>query len=144
MACVDCGCRTSQRPSSPKSSEAPRVVAPWAKLLGRRVRRAGLRAPDNVFGLAWSGAMSAARLDGLLRHLPSGTTEIYLHPATGVYAGSAQGYRYEEELAALVSPEIVAAARDLRLGGFTDFLKSDDGARVTRPSREAGQDRSLS
>ena len=110
----------------------------------RRIRAAGLLVPDNVFGLAWTGAMTKDRLLGLLRNAPDGLSEIYLHPATGAYPGSAQGYRYEEELAALVSPEIVAAARDLRLGGFTDFLKSDDGARVTRPSREAGQDRSLS
>jgi hopanoid biosynthesis associated protein HpnK len=53
-----------------------RCVTPWTKLLAHRVRRAGLRSPDSVFGLAWSGAMSAARLDGLLRHLPVGSTEI--------------------------------------------------------------------
>ena len=36
----------------------PEYVAPWTRLLARRARRAGLRAPDYVFGLAWSGAMS--------------------------------------------------------------------------------------
>ena len=99
------------------------VVAPWAKLLGRRVRRAGLRAPDSVFGLAWSGAMSTARLDGLLRHLPSGTTEIYLHPATrDGFMDCAPGYRYADELAALIDRSVIASARrpDVALGGYAD------------------------
>jgi len=53
-----------------------------------------------VFGLAWSGAMTGARLAGLIRYLPDGVSEIYMHPATGPYPGSAPGYRYGEELAA--------------------------------------------
>ena len=46
----------------------------------------------------------AARLAGLIEHLPEGLSEIYLHPATGPYPGSAPGYRYAEELAALTDP----------------------------------------
>jgi hopanoid biosynthesis associated protein HpnK len=94
-----------------------------ARLLSRRARRAGLRAPDQVFGLAWSGAMSAARVAGLLRHLGSGTTEIYLHPATrDDFAGSAPGYRYADELAALIDPVVCALARrpDVALTGYGD------------------------
>ena len=49
---------------------------------GERKTRAGLLIPDAVFGLAWSGAMTAARLRGLITHLPDGLSEIYLHPAT--------------------------------------------------------------
>jgi hopanoid biosynthesis associated protein HpnK len=99
-------------------------VAPLTRLLASRVRRAGLRSPDCVFGLAWSGAMSAARLDGLLRHLPAGLTEIYLHPATrDSFENCAHGYRYTDELAALIDPYIIALARrpDLALGGYSDF-----------------------
>jgi hypothetical protein len=99
------------------------VVAPWARLLARRVRRAGLRAPDSVFGLAWSGAMSAARLDGLIRHLPSGTTEIYFHPATrDGFTDCAPGYRYADELSALIDKSVIASARrpDVALGGYAD------------------------
>jgi hypothetical protein len=68
--------------------------------------------------------MTKARLLGLLRNLPDGLSEIYLHPATGPFAGASPGYRYREELDALMAPEIVAACRDsaLRLGGFSDFL----------------------
>jgi hopanoid biosynthesis associated protein HpnK len=98
--------------------------APWVALLGHRARRAGLRIADAVFGLAWSGAMTQARLSSLLGRLPEGCTEIYLHPATGNrFAGHAPGYRYADELAALTAPSVLAAARrpDVRLGGYSDF-----------------------
>jgi chitin disaccharide deacetylase len=97
-----------------------RFLARWLWL---RARRAGLRAPDQVFGLAWSGAMSASRVGGLLDHLGSGVTEIYLHPAThDAFAGCAEGYRYAEELAALIDPEIGARARrpGIALTGYCD------------------------
>jgi len=108
----------------PGAAPAPAYVSPWIRLLRRRVRRHGLRATDQVFGLAWSGALSAARLAGLLRQLPTGTTEIYLHPGTrDGFPGSAPGYRYGDELAALTDPDVVALTRrtDLTLGGYADF-----------------------
>jgi hopanoid biosynthesis associated protein HpnK len=96
---------------------------PFAHLLRRRYRAAGLLVPDQVFGLQWSGQMSKQRLSGLIRSLPEGLSEIYLHPATGPYQGAAPGYRYREELEALQSAEVIGASRDnsLRLGGFSDF-----------------------
>jgi chitin disaccharide deacetylase len=99
------------------------VTAPWALFSRARFRAAGLKVPDQVFGLAWSGAMTAARVAGLLENLPDGLSEIYLHPATGPYRGSAPGYRYSEELAALVAPRIVEASRNSAIarGGFADF-----------------------
>jgi len=99
------------------------VTTPWALLSRARFRAAGLKVPDQVFGLAWSGAMTAARVAGLLENLPDGLSEIYLHPATGPYRGSAPGYRYSEELAALVAPRIVEASRNSAIarGGFADF-----------------------
>ena len=100
------------------------LTAPWAALLARRARRAGLQVPDAVFGLAWSGAMTQPRLSGLLRHLPEGSTEIYLHPATsGGFEGHAPGYRYADELAALMAPSAIAAARrpEVALGGYCDL-----------------------
>jgi chitin disaccharide deacetylase len=80
-------------------------------------------APDQVFGLAWPGAMSTPRLDGLLPHLRSGSTEIYLHPATrNDFAGSRPSYRYADELAALIDPGIRALTRrpDAALAGYCD------------------------
>jgi hopanoid biosynthesis associated protein HpnK len=99
------------------------LTAPFARALRARFRRAGISAPDQVFGLAWSGAMTAPRLKGLLEHLPDGLSEIYMHPATGAYAGSAPGYAYTRELQALTDPGMPAiiAAADIRLGGFCDF-----------------------
>ena len=95
-----------------------------AALLRRRVRRAGIRAPDQVFGLRWSGAMTATRLAGLIERLPVGLSEIYLHPATdGDFEGAAKGYGYADELAALTAPAVVRAASQphIRRGGFEDF-----------------------
>ncbi|HET7756838.1 MAG TPA: hopanoid biosynthesis-associated protein HpnK [Steroidobacteraceae bacterium] len=102
------------------------LTAPFALALRRRLSAAGLVAADRLFGLRWSGHMTRARLAGLIRSLPDGLTEIYLHPATGLFPGAAAGYRYREELEALLAPEVIAACRDpsLRLGGFGDFLET--------------------
>ena len=106
-----------------QSSGIAALTAPFARALRGRFRRAGIAAPDQVFGLAWSGAMRAERLAGLLTHLPEGLSEIYMHPATGPYPGSAPGYAYGAELAALTDPRMRALVRagDIRLGGFGDF-----------------------
>ena len=122
----------------PTFSPVTALTRPFALLLRRRLAAAGLAAPDSVFGLRWSGQMTRARLAGLIRHLPEGLSEIYLHPATSAYPGSARGYRYREELEALTAPEVIAAARDagVRLGGFGDFLCG--GAAAARPAAAHG------
>ncbi len=100
------------------------VTEPWARLVRARFRRRGVAVADQVFGLAWSGAMTPARVAGLIRHLPPGLTECYTHPATaGGWEGEAPGYAYAEELEALTSPDVLAAVaeRGATLGGFTDF-----------------------
>lgn len=102
----------------------PALTAPFAALLAKRLRQAGLRVPDRVFGLAWSGAMTADRLEAVLDRLPEGLTEIYTHPATaGGFAGAAVGYRYADELAALTAPRVRAALvrSAARTGGFVDL-----------------------
>ena len=106
-----------------KSSSVVALTAPFARSLRRRFRQAGIASPDQVFGLAWSGAMTNERLTGLIEHLPEGLSEIYMHPATGPYAGSAPGYQYEGELAALTDPALPGrlAAGGIKSGGFCDF-----------------------
>jgi len=102
------------------------IALPWAKLVRRRLRRAGLAVPDQVFGLAWSGALNKHRLCGLLAHLPEGLTEIYAHPATGPYPGSAPGYDYAGELDALTDPlarQLITRER-VALGRFADFTEA--------------------
>jgi len=103
-----------------------RLLHAWARLARARIRRAGMLVPDRVFGLRWSGHMSAERLEGLIRALPPGLAEIYLHPATnGGFAGAAPGYAYGAELAALLSPSVARALSEsgARRGGFADFAQ---------------------
>ncbi|GAA0323305.1 hopanoid biosynthesis-associated protein HpnK [Sphingomonas oligophenolica] len=96
----------------------------WALLVRRRMRAAGMTVPDQVLGLAWSGAIDATRLRGLIDHLPDGLTEIYTHPATDdAYPGHAPGYAYRGELAALLDPLARAAIlrESIAMGCFADF-----------------------
>lgn len=106
--------------------KSPGVVAlttPFARALRARFRKAGIAAPDQVFGLAWSGSLTAPRLKGLLENLPEGLTEIYTHPATGSYPGSAAGYQYAAELSALTQPGLdeLLRCQGIKSGGFGDF-----------------------
>lgn len=97
----------------------------YARRLQRRLRRAGLMVPDQVIGLAWTGAFDTARMRTALDTLPHGLTEIYTHPATAnAYPGSAAGYIYREELAALTDSHAkdTIARKGLRHGNFRDFL----------------------
>jgi hopanoid biosynthesis associated protein HpnK len=127
-----CGIRVPYEPHNTLHAIEPSVklqrdllTAPWAALLRTRVRRHGLLAPRRMFGLAWSGAMTQARMQALLAILPAGATEIYVHPATtNTFAGAAPGYLYAEELSALTAREVIEAARasGARLGGFRELV----------------------
>lgn len=82
----------------------------FARRFASRARAAGLLVPDQVFGLAWTGAMTAARLVALAPRLPPGFTEIYTHPATAdTFVGAAPGYLYRQERDALLAGEVVQA-----------------------------------
>jgi hopanoid biosynthesis associated protein HpnK len=97
------------------------LLAQWTRVLRTQARRAGMTIPDAVFGLAWSGGMTGARLKLLLPRLPAGTIEIYTHPAArNEFVGHAAGYRYVDELAALTDPDCVPLVRASghALGGF--------------------------
>ena len=120
-------------------SASTALTVPFARALRRRLAAANLLIAERTFGLRWSGQMSRARLAGLVRWLPEGVSEIYLHPATGSYPGAAPGYRYREELEALTAPEVIAACREpaVRLGGFGDFLPADTAA-ARAADRHAG------
>lgn len=114
------GLKASRAPTEPRAvidrveptprGLTTRVADIWARRLSARFRRAGVTMADHVFGLAWSGAMTEARVAGLIEHLPEGTSEIYFHPGTeNDFPGAAPGYLYAEELAALTAPEVMAA-----------------------------------
>lgn len=96
----------------------------WAAQLRRRLRRAGVLVNDRCLGLAWSGALDAPRMREAVREAGEGLLEIYCHPATAdTWPGHAAGYRYRDELAALVDPEVGRAlvAGGSRKGAFRDF-----------------------
>jgi hopanoid biosynthesis associated protein HpnK len=104
----------------------------WTRLQAARLRRAGIAAPDQVFGLAWSGAMTLSRLQGLVAHLPKGVTEIYAHPAiSSGFAGAAPGYRYEQEFEALISSDLrrKIAVTGIQHGGFADAPRQRETSR---------------
>ena len=101
------------------------LTEPWARLVRARYRGAGVTMADQVFGLAWSGAMTTARVAGIIERLPWGLSELYVHPATADgFDGAAPGYRYADELAALLSGEVARAVETsgASLGGFADFV----------------------
>jgi len=81
----------------------------WTRQLRWTLHRAGMVTNDQVFGLAWSGAMTEKRVLNLIPHLPEGVSEIYFHPArelTPRLARTMPRYRPAEELQALLSPRI--------------------------------------
>ncbi len=84
----------------------------WTGQLRRAVGRAGCVANDHVFGLAWTGQMTEARMLGLIPHLPDGVSEVYFHPAarrSPALVRAMPDYQHCAELAALVSPAVRAA-----------------------------------
>jgi hopanoid biosynthesis associated protein HpnK len=111
---------------------ANRLIFPWIATMKRRLRRAGLFHNDHLFGVAGSGAMNEGRLLDILRRLPSGVSEIYLHPATqsgGVIAESMNAYRHADELAALLSPRVRAAIDAIQVrGGYADVRGGEPAA----------------
>jgi hopanoid biosynthesis associated protein HpnK len=121
--------RLPWEPGAPLRLAAPgerRGAPAWSPVvtaLRRRLDRAGLARNHQVFGIAWSGAMTEDRLLALLPHLPDGVSEIYGHPAVGAASSFAPGYRHAEELAALVSPRVRRRIEELglRLARYADL-----------------------
>ena len=94
------------------SSRGDRALYRWTRVLRRQARRAGVRVNDHVFGLAWTGHMTAERLLRLAAVLPSGLSEIYFHPATQadeVITRLMPSYEHQAELQALLDPAVAAA-----------------------------------
>jgi len=88
-----------------KTSFADRALYSWTKLLRTQASRAGLATADHVFGIKWSGHMTAPRIAALLKNLPPGSSEIYFHPATARGADLQSlmpDYEHEAELQALL------------------------------------------
>jgi hopanoid biosynthesis associated protein HpnK len=98
-------------------------LQPWLALMRRRMDRADIGYNDHVFGIRYTGAMDEAAMLDILRDLPDGLSELYLHPAAheGLVASMAE-YRHADELAALLSPRVrdTIAERYLLCRGYAD------------------------
>jgi hopanoid biosynthesis associated protein HpnK len=122
------------RRASPDEPYRISAYRPVVAALRRRLRRAGMTSNDQVFGIAWSGAMVEERLFSLLLHLPPGVSEIYCHPATRetpALAAAMPGYCSTEELAALVSRRVRQRVAELGISliGFGDLGSAAGGPR---------------
>ena len=121
------------RKAFPSEHYRSQPYGPTLAALRRRLHRAGMACNDNIFGIAWSGAMTEQRVLRLLPHLPSGTSEIYFHPATETtpaLAAAMPGYRHAEELAALTSSAVRRRIADLSIGlaAYADLTPSPSSA----------------
>lgn len=114
------GLRAMRLPAEPGM---PGWLRPWVALVRRRMDAAGVAHNDRVYGIRRSGAMDEAALLEVLRDLPAGVSEIYLHPAVRDHLVPGMShYRHADELAALVSPRVRAAvaAHAVLCRGFSD------------------------
>lgn len=114
------------RRAVPDEHRAAPFYSFWIGALRRRLKRAGLVVNDHLFGLAWSGQMIETRVQRLLPHLPDGVSEIYFHPAaerSAALVAAMPGYRHDEELAALLSPQVARRIAELGLKpiGYRDL-----------------------
>jgi hopanoid biosynthesis associated protein HpnK len=102
----DHGVHAVRLPNEPPLPGAMRAgaalfLAPWVHLLRRRLRRAGVRSNDFLFGLHDSGRMRTERLLEIVSRLPDGVSEIFFHPGAGTPP--------DAELEALTSSAVAAA-----------------------------------
>jgi hopanoid biosynthesis associated protein HpnK len=105
----------------PHEIGGPVLQNAWCRVM----RATGLPAPDRVVGLRWSGAFTAERVLAALRQIPAGVSEFYFHPATSNdVPGGAPGYRYTDELAALIDPRVIEAVRHIPRGGYAAMLRA--------------------
>ena len=77
------------------------------------IAAAGLRMPDQMFGMHQTGTVTEDYLLHVIATLPPGTSEVYCHPAAVVDDEARRwrpaDYRSDAELAALCSPRVRAA-----------------------------------
>jgi len=114
----DFGLRAVRVPAEPpsvlsacglRSSVGVRALFHWTTNLRRQARWAGLLTNDHCFGITYSGQMTTERLLRLVPLIPDGLSEIYFHPASradATLSALMPDYRQQDELAALLNPEV--------------------------------------
>jgi chitin disaccharide deacetylase len=96
----------------------PFVARPWLAWMRRYLKRANMRHNDVVVGLNSSGQVTQDVVLGALADLPSGISEIYLHPATrrsAHFARQMPDYDPVGEFEALCSTALQARLAELQL-----------------------------
>lgn len=85
---------------------------------GRKLRGAGIRFADHLFGLHQNGNVNEVYLLGLIPRLKSGVTELYCHPSLAQGSGSwssALSYSLSGEVAAITSPRVKETLKQARV-----------------------------
>lgn len=103
-------------------------LAPWLALMRARLHAAGIATNDYVFGMNDTGHMTAQRVRAFLQHLPEGTTEVYLHPATQAWAEAfPPDYDFCGEFHALVDPDVkrTLTESDIRPVSFSELAAAN-------------------
>ncbi|MGH7119160.1 MAG: hopanoid biosynthesis-associated protein HpnK [Acetobacteraceae bacterium] len=117
-----------------KASISGRALELWTDTLRQRIRRAGMKAPDHVFGITWSGRMTKERIVALAPHLPAGLSELYFHPAAGrepLLEKLMPDYQQQAEFAALIDPMVALALVSVAeiLPGYGGMTSGEGGER---------------
>lgn len=77
-----------------------------SEFAARKVRQRGLRTPEHFFGMLAGGNLQLKHLLTIIRHLPSGVSEVMMHPgANDMLLQNAYhwGYHWQDELQAVMS-----------------------------------------
>lgn len=83
-------------------------LLPWLSLMRLRLRAAGIATNDYVFGMIDTGHMTPERVRRYLRNLPSGVSELYVHPATHTWPEAfPPDYDFAGEFASLIDPHVI-------------------------------------
>ncbi|MBS0410303.1 MAG: hopanoid biosynthesis-associated protein HpnK [Proteobacteria bacterium] len=99
--------------------------APLWGSLRARLKRAKIGVNDWFFGLNDGGHMDAAQMIRTIANLPPGVSEIGLHPASAhppAPHAPPSHWRLVDEMAGLMDPAVIEAARAVRLGRFSDLV----------------------
>lgn len=101
--------------------------APLWGSLRARLKHANIGANDWFFGLNDGGRMVADQMVRTIANLPPGVSEIGLHPASAHPPSPhapPRHWKLADELAGLIDPAVIEAARAVRLGRFSDLVSA--------------------
>ena len=89
-----------------------------SEFAARKVRQRGLRAPDHFFGMLAGGNLQLEYLLAIIRQLPSGISEIMMHPGVNdpllkkIYPW---GYHWQDELQAVTSVHVRSCLQEKKV-----------------------------